>query len=98
MSERFDTVISGGKVVDPGAGLVGMMDVGIRGGRVAEVASNLDATGAAVIDATGQLVTPGIVDLHTHVWWGATYWGIEPDPVAARSGVTTWLDVGSAGA
>jgi dihydroorotase len=36
--------------------------------------------------------------LHTHVYWGATYWGIEPDPVAARSGVTTWLDVGSAGA
>jgi len=43
-------------------------------------------------------VTPGLVDLHTHVYWGATYWGIEPDPVAARSGVTTWLDVGSAGA
>ncbi|MFM8530489.1 MAG: amidohydrolase/deacetylase family metallohydrolase, partial [Ilumatobacteraceae bacterium] len=98
MSARFDTVITGGQVVDPGAGLVGKMDVGIRGGRVAEVASGLDATGASVIDATGQIVTPGIVDLHTHVWWGATYWGIEPDPVAARSGVTTWLDVGSAGA
>ena len=98
MSARFDTVITGGQVVDPGAGLVGKMDVGIRGGRIAEVASGLDATGASVIDATGQIVTPGIVDLHTHVWWGATYWGIEPDPVAARSGVTTWLDVGSAGA
>ena len=41
---------------------------------------------------------PGLVDLHTHVYHGATYWGIEPDPVAARTGVTTWLDVGSAGA
>jgi len=51
-----------------------------------------------VIDATGQIVTPGLVDLHTHIYWGATYWGIEADPVAARSGVTTWLDVGSAGA
>ena len=50
-----------------------------------------------VIDAAGQYVTPGLIDLHTHVYWGATYWGIEPDPVAARTGVTTWLDVGSAG-
>ena len=42
-------------------------------------------------------MTPGLVDLHTHVYHGATYWGIVADPVAARSGVTTWLDVGSAG-
>jgi dihydroorotase len=51
-----------------------------------------------VIDASGQFVTPGLVDLHTHIYWGVTYWGIEADPVAARSGVTTWLDVGSSGA
>ena len=40
----------------------------------------------------GQLVTPGLIDLHTHCYWGTTYWGIEADPVAARSGVTTWLE------
>ena len=95
---RFDTIITGGEVVDPGAGLSGAMDVGITGGKIAAVEAGLDrASAGATIDATGQIVTPGLVDLHTHVYWGVTYWGIEPDPVAARSGVTTWLDVGSAG-
>ena len=51
-----------------------------------------------MIDAGGQYVTPGLVDLHTHVFHKVTYWGIDPDPVAAASGVTTWNDAGSAGA
>ena len=98
-AQRFDTIIAGGEVLDPGAGIRGRLDVGIAGGRVAAIEPALDPAGAGrVIDAAGQLVTPGLVDLHTHVYWGVTYWGIEPDPVAARSGVTTWLDVGSAGA
>ncbi len=93
----YDTVIRGGEVIDLAAGLSGVQDVAIAGGRIAAVAPSLDAGNATVIDATGRYVTPGLVDLHTHVYWGATFWGIEPDPVAARSGVTTWLDVGSAG-
>jgi len=96
---RYDTLIVGGRVVDPGAGLVGRLDVAIADGRVAAVAPDLDpATARRTIDAGGRIVTPGLVDLHTHVYWGATYWGVEADPVAARTGVTTWLDVGSAGA
>jgi dihydroorotase len=96
--ERYDTLIAGGEVVDPAAGLVGRLDVGIRDGKIARVAAGLDRGAATeIVDAGGLYVTPGLVDLHTHVYWGATYWGIEPDPVAARSGVTTWLDVGSAG-
>ena len=97
--ESYDTIISGGEVVDPGGGFVGRFDVGIRDGRIAAVEPSLAGTGAGqTIDAHGQIITPGLVDLHTHVYWGVTYWGIEADPVAARSGVTTWLDVGSAGA
>jgi dihydroorotase len=95
---RFDLLIKGGDVVDPGAGHHGRLDVAIKRDRI--VALDRDIPPAAafrVIDAAGQYVTPGLVDLHTHVWWGATYWGIQPDPVAARTGVTTWLDVGSAG-
>ncbi len=96
---RYDTVITGGEVVDPGSGYSGRLDVAITERRIAAVEAGIDASDAEqVIDATGQIVTPGLIDLHTHVYWGATYWGIEPDPVAARSGVTTWLDVGSAGA
>jgi dihydroorotase len=95
----FDLLIKGGEVIDPGAGLIGRLDVGVSDGRVTAVAPNLPADEAGrVVDATGQYVTPGLVDLHTHIYWGATFWGIEADPVAARSGVTTWLDVGTAGA
>src|SRR4051794_326964 len=95
---HYDLLITGGNVIDPGADIVGQFDVAITDGRIAAVAAGLDVESAAtVIDAQGQLVTPGLIDLHTHIYWGATYWGIEADPVAARTGVTTWLDAGSAG-
>jgi dihydroorotase len=100
MSEgaAYDLLVAGGTVVDPATGTNGLLDVAVKDGRVAAVAAGIARDSAKqVIDATGQLVTPGLIDLHTHIYWGATYWGIEPDPVAARSGVTTWLDVGSAG-
>jgi len=94
----FDLIIKGGEVVDPGSGLMGQMDVGIRDGVIAAVDRALPAKGAgATLDATGQIVTPGLFDLHTHVYWGASYWGIEPDPIAAKTGVTTWLDAGTVG-
>lgn len=93
-----DTLITNARVIDPANGLDGQFDIAIAGGKIAAVASNLERAGARnVVDASGQIVTPGLIDLHTHIYWGVTYWGIEPDPVAARSGVTTWLDVGSAG-
>jgi dihydroorotase len=96
---HFDTVIKGGHVIDPGTGKNGSFDIGIKRDRIAAVESDLpEASAEHVIKANGLYVTPGLVDLHTHVYYGATFWGIEPDPVAARSGVTTWLDVGSAGA
>ena len=99
VDKQFDLLITGGTLIDPANNLNGAFDIGIRDGTIAAVAPSLDAEQAdKVIDAHGQLVTPGLVDLHTHVYWGATYWGIEADPVAARTGVTTWLDVGSAGA
>jgi dihydroorotase len=95
---NFDLVVKGGDVVDPGSGLLGKMDVGIRDGVIAAVDRSLptDAVGAT-LDAAGKIVTPGLFDLHTHIYWGTTYWGIEPDPVAACTGVTTWLDAGSVG-
>ena len=95
----YDLLIRGGQVVDPGGGYNGPLDVAIDGDRIAAVAPALPAESAfRVIDATGLLVTPGLVDLHTHIFHKVTYWGIDPDPVASRSGVTTWNDAGSAGA
>ena len=94
----YDSVISGGRVIDPASGLDSVQDVAITAGQIAAVAPHIAPGTARVIDARGLIVTPGLVDLHTHIYWGVTYWGIEPDPVAALTGVTTWLDVGSAGA
>ncbi|GAA4454927.1 amidohydrolase/deacetylase family metallohydrolase [Phytohabitans houttuyneae] len=94
-----DLLLAGGRVIDVGGGHVGRYDVAVRGGRISAVASALPPHDAReVVDVTGCLVAPGLVDLHTHVHPGATYWGIHPDPVAWHSGVTTWVDAGSAGA
>lgn len=96
---RYDLLITGGEVIDPDAGYHGRFDVAISDGKIAAIEPGIDPSRATrTIDARGQIVTPGLVDLHTHIYWGVTYWGIEADPVAARTGVTTWLDVGSAGA
>ena len=96
---RFDLLIRGGEVVDPGGPKEGRLDVAVTRGRIAAVEADIPPESAfGVIDAGGQLVTPGLVDLHTHVFHKVTYWGIDPDPVAARTGVTTWNDAGSAGA
>ena len=96
---RFDLLIKGGHVVDPGGGHDGDLDVAVSGGCVAAVAADISPDSAfRVIDATGLLVTPGLIDLHTHVFHKVTYWGVDPDPVASTTGVTTWNDAGSAGA
>lgn len=95
----YDLLIRGGVIIDPASGLQSISDLAISSGRIAAIAHDLPATDAAlVVDAHGQYVTPGLIDMHTHCYWGATYWGIEADPVAARTGVTTWVDAGSAGA
>jgi dihydroorotase len=96
---KYDLLIKGGEIVDPSAGFSGQMDVAIKRNRIAAVETDIPADAAfRVVDASGQYVTPGLVDLHTHVYYGSTFWGVHPDQIAARTGVTTWLDVGSAGA
>jgi dihydroorotase len=96
---RFDLVVKGGEVLDPGSGYRGPLDVAVHGDRIAAVEPSIPAeTAVEVIDAKGLYVTPGLVDLHTHVYPGATYWGLDPDPLAASTGTTTWVDAGSAGA
>ncbi len=73
-------------------------DVGISGDKIAAIEDRLPADrGNDVVDAEGLFVTPGLIDLHTHCYHGATALGIEADPIAARSGVTTWVDAGSFG-
>jgi len=95
----WDLLLAGGDVLDPGQpGGPHRADVAIAGGRIAAVGPDLPRDAADLVDVTGRLVTPGLVDLHTHVYPGASYWGIDPDPTAWHCGVTTWVDAGSAGA
>jgi len=71
-------------------------DVAVHHGVIAAIGPDLPRDAHRVVDVTGRLVTPGLIDAHTHV--GPGYWGIDPDPIAWYSGVTTWVDAGSAGA
>jgi dihydroorotase len=91
-------VLRGGRVIDPGAGVDASVDVRVRDGLVAAVGTGLAADGDAVIDVSGRLVLPGLIDLHAHCFAGASDFGPRTDDVARSTGVTTWVDGGSAGA
>ena len=91
----FDLVLTGGRVIDPAHGRDGPADVAFRDGRVAAVGPSL--TGRVVQDVTGLIVTPGLIDLHTHVYWGGTSLGVDADAYSLQSAVTTAVDTGSAG-
>ncbi len=95
----YDLVISGGTVVDPGQDLNDRRDVAISDGKIMAVESRIEPERAAeLLDATGLLVTPGLVDVHVHVYPGVSHYGVEPDADVLPTGVTTALDAGSAGA
>lgn len=96
---EFDLLIKGGRVIDPGSRTDALLDVGFANGRVTALDAGIPADRARqVVDATGGVVTPGLIDLHTHVYWGGTSLGVDADAMAARSGTTTFVDAGSAGA
>ncbi len=96
----YDLVITGGRVIDPSQGKDGVADVAVADGRVAQVGRNLAKKGARrVIDATGKVVTPGLIDLHCHVFNGlAKFSSYAPDQAGVLSGVTTAVDAGTTGA
>jgi dihydroorotase len=93
----FDSVLSGGHVLDPAAGIDGRFDIGVTDGHIAQIApaGSLRAGGADVIDAREQLVIPGMIDTHAHVFEHVTgRFGLEADMCGVRSGVTTLIDQG----
>jgi len=90
----FDLVLRGGRVIDPSQGIDAVADVAFLGGRVARLGAKLDA--ALIKDVSGAIVTPGLIDLHTHVYWGGTSLGVDRIRLA-RGGCTTLVDAGSAG-
>jgi dihydroorotase len=96
MPMQFDLILRNGRVLDPGTGHDWVTDIAFAGGKVAAVGL-LDGTAEQVRDVTGCIVMPGMIDFHTHVYWGGTSISIDADALARRCGTTTWLDVGSAG-
>ena len=94
----FDLVLRGGRVVDPSQKLDAVADIAFSGGKVAMVGNALKVDpGTDVRDVSGYIVTPGLIDLHTHVYWGGTSIGIDAEEFCRTSGVTTAIDTGSAG-
>ena len=104
-AQPFELILKGGHVIDPRNNIDGVRDVAVANGRIAAVATNLTPTpGTQVIDARGMFVTPGLIDLHVHLfattgvkgaWAGDN--SVLPDGFSFRTGVTTMVDAGSSG-
>ena len=103
--QKYDLLLKGGHVIDPRNKISAVRDVAVANGRVAAVAANINpAEALKVVDASGYYVTPGLVDIHVHVYAGTgergSYAGdnsLYPDGFTLRAGVTTIVDAGSSG-
>lgn len=105
-AQTYSIVIKGGHVIDPKNNINGIMDVAIQEGKIAQVAKNIDTKGAAqVVNAKGMYVTPGLIDIHSHNFFGTEpnhaysngFNALPPDGFTFRNGVTTVVDCGGAG-
>ncbi len=104
-AQEYDLLIKNGRVIDPKNGIDTKIDIAIVDGNIAKVAKDIPVTQSKkVIDAIGYLVTPGLIDIHTHVFVGSKpdifadgIYSLSPDDFTLRSGVTTVVDAGTAG-
>jgi len=95
----YDLLLKAGTVLDPSSKLDGPFDVAVENGVIARIARGIPATEATrVIDVAGKIVTPGLIDVHAHVFEGFNRTGVNPDLAGVHAGVTTIVDAGSAGA
>jgi dihydroorotase len=96
LAQEYDLVLRGGRVIDPANGVDRVMDVGVTGNRIAAVAAHIaDAQARKLVDVSGMIVVPGLVDLHAHVFG---YEGsLTPDDTALPAGTTTIVDAGGSG-
>jgi dihydroorotase len=96
---KYDVLLKGGRIIDPSQSMNAVADLAIAGGKVATIAPDIDAREATrTVRVTGQIVTPGLIDLHVHGFSGLSRWGLDLDPYCIARGVTTAVDAGTAGA
>jgi dihydroorotase len=97
--DKFDLVIKGGELLDPGQKLRGKRDIGMRYGKIEAVEADIPAARALrVLDASGKIVLPGLIDLHSHVYPYGSAIGIPADELVPFQGTTTMVSAGDAGA
>ena len=92
----YDLVLKGARVIDPANGTDAVLDVAVTGGKIAAVGPDLPCpAGATRLDLSGAIVTPGLIDTHAHIYEHVTGdFGLNPDLVGVRGGVTTVVDQG----
>ena len=108
--QSLDLVVRGGRIIDPASGTDEQLDIGVKYGRIVAIEPDLGAwirspvseyppdVGTVVIDAGGKIVTPGLIDMHAHVYGGVCPLTVPADETSSRSGVTTIVSAGDAGA
>jgi dihydroorotase len=89
-----DLILRGGRIVDPANARDEVADIAFSGGKVAAVGADLGRDGAEIVDVRGLIVAPGLIDLHTHVYWGGTSLGVDAGEVARnmRSARASWSE------
>src|ERR1035437_6329211 len=99
-AQTYDVLLKGGHVIDPKNGIDRVMDVAISGGKIARVGAGINSNEAKkIVDVTGLYVTPGLIDIHVHIYMWQEPGGeaVQTDAHSFRSGVTTMVDAGSSG-
>ena len=96
--DGYDLIITGGRVIDPSQKFDQIADIGIRNQKIVEIKPQLTKKSAQTINASGKIITPGLIDLHAHCYPQASAIGLPADELVYLTGTTTFVDAGDAGA